>query len=54
MYKQLLIELKQKYKETGRVGFIKPKNNEEAIKIIKAIAEAYISELKDQNNSYAQ
>lgn len=47
MYKQLLIELKQKYKQTGRVGFIKPENNEQAIKIIKAIAEAYMLELTE-------
>ena len=48
MCKQIINELKSKYKKTGRIGFMKPESEDQATKIIQALAEAFVTEKEQE------
>jgi hypothetical protein len=48
MYEKVFNQLQQKYKKTGKIGFITPVNEEQALKLIKVLTEVYLTDKENK------
>lgn len=43
----IINKLEEKYKLTGKIGFFIPESRDQASRVIRTLAKAYISEIKE-------
>lgn len=44
---EIINKLEEKYKATGKIGFFTPISEDQAVKVIKTLAKAYVSGIKE-------